>query len=111
MSETAQPGLRRSSVKRTAAKLVRYTPDELRRVTGRARECGRPVACYIRELSLGLGPHLWRRSVRGRLIRHLSHIANLLRECERERAETGSLNAGAVGSGLAELLDIIRSID
>jgi hypothetical protein len=44
------------SERRTAAKLIRFHPDELARITERARACGRTPARFIRETALGAIP-------------------------------------------------------
>ena len=41
---------------RTAAKLIRFGPDELAAVSRRARACGRTPARFIREAALGAIP-------------------------------------------------------
>jgi hypothetical protein len=41
---------------RTAAKLIRFAPDELAAVNRRARTCGRTPARFIREAALGAIP-------------------------------------------------------
>ncbi len=41
---------------RTAAKLIRFDPDELAAVCRRARVCGRTPARFIREAALGAIP-------------------------------------------------------
>ncbi len=42
--------------RRTATKLIRFHPDELRRITARARRCGQTPARFIRETALGASP-------------------------------------------------------
>jgi hypothetical protein len=42
--------------RRTTAKLIRFRPEELARITARARACGRTPACFIRETALGAIP-------------------------------------------------------
>ena len=37
----------------TVAELVRFSPEEIARISQRARACGRTVARYIRETALG----------------------------------------------------------
>jgi hypothetical protein len=44
--------------RRSIAKLIRFTPSELERVVDQAQASGRPVACFIRELSLGSRPRM-----------------------------------------------------
>jgi hypothetical protein len=42
--------------RRTAAKLIRFQPEELARITERARACGQTPARFIRESALGAIP-------------------------------------------------------
>src|SRR2546427_13218114 len=44
--------------RRSLAKLIRFTPSELERVVDQAQASGRPVACFIREASLGSRPRM-----------------------------------------------------
>src|SRR2546430_11660840 len=44
--------------RRSIAKLIRFTPSELERVVDQAQASGRPVACFIREASLGSRPRM-----------------------------------------------------
>lgn len=100
-----------SPARRTAAKLIRYTPAELDLVTDRARECGRPVACYVRECSLGAVPKARHAHRDTELIRVLARIGNMLAELTRV-ADTDSLTWSAeVQTAMEELLAAIRRIE
>jgi hypothetical protein len=57
---------------RTVAKLVRFSPDEIARVSERARTCGRTVARYIRETALGAIPKARHHTDRDALLRELA---------------------------------------
>lgn len=57
---------------RTVAKLVRFSPDEIARVSERARTCGRTVARYVREAALGAIPKARHHSERDALLRELA---------------------------------------
>lgn len=97
--------------RRTAAKLIRYTPDELALVTDRARACGRPVACYVRECSLGAVPKERRAHRDAEVIRALARIGNILADLTRA-ADTDSLTwSTEVQTALEELLATIRRIE
>lgn len=100
-----------SPARRTAAKLIRYTPEELTRVTDRARACGRPVACYVRECSLGAVPKARHAYGNAEVIRALARIGNVLAELNRV-ADTDSLTWSAeVRMALEELLATIGRIE
>jgi len=57
---------------RTVAKLVRFSPDEIARVSQRARTCGRTVARFIRETALGAIPKSRHHADRDLLLRELA---------------------------------------
>lgn len=104
-------GARPPRTKRTAARLVRFTPDELNVVSARAHGCGRPVACYIRETALGKMPRAQRAQRSAELIRNLTHLGNRLGELGKAAREQQLRNAADFEVGLAELLDMIRQIE
>src|SRR5437868_5615227 len=70
---------RRSRQRRTCAKLIRFTPTEIEEVATRARVSGRPVACYIRDLSLGRRPKGTNAVLSNSVIRSLARVATRLR--------------------------------
>src|ERR1051325_7652596 len=57
--------------RRSIAKLIRFTPSELGRVGDQAHASGRPVACFIREASLGSRPRMKNGTVGDTVIHHL----------------------------------------
>src|SRR5581483_11061078 len=61
-------------VRRTAAKLIRFAPEELARITARAHDCGLTSARFIRETALGAIPHARPHRDREALLRALAHI-------------------------------------
>ena len=63
---------------RTAAKLIRFAPDELARITARAHACGRTPARFIRETALGAMPKARRHDDRDALLRELARIGSSL---------------------------------
>lgn len=65
---------------RTAAKLIRFRPEELAAVMERARACGTPVAKYIREVAIGVTPRARRTQANAELIQHLARIGNNLNQ-------------------------------
>jgi hypothetical protein len=74
--------------RRTAAKLIRFHPDELACITERARACGRTPARFIRETSLGAIPKPRHHAATGALLRELGRIGHCLDELAR-MAEAG----------------------
>lgn len=103
---------RSSSNKRTEASLVRFTPDEFRAVTARARECGLPPARFIREAALGAVPKARRTPANAELIRQLARIGTELRQLAGDARNRGdALTTDALSGALAELLDTIRRVE
>ena len=99
------------AVRRTCAKLIRFSPDELARVVERARAVRQPPARYIREAALGGAPRSRAAPVADDVVRRLARLGVILRDlaptvhhCDAER--------GAVfDAALADLLDVIRAAD
>lgn len=110
-SVAAHPAARAPRMKRTAARLVRFTPDELKAVSARAHECGRPVACYIRETALGAAPRAQRAQRSADLIRRLTRLGNRLVELGQAARQRELPNAADFEAELAALLDVIREIE
>lgn len=63
---------------RTAAKVIRFSPEELARITARAHACGRTPARFIRETALGAMPKARRHDDRDALLRELARIGSSL---------------------------------
>ena len=101
----------RGSDKRTCAKLIRFSPDELRLVAERARVSGRPVACYIRESSLGSSPRARRTDLNDSLIRGLSQVASRLTSLAATARVQQLSGAAEFENALSDVLDVIRSLD
>lgn len=98
------------SVRRSATKLIRYTPEEVRLVADRARVCGRPVACYVRECSLGAVPRARHAQGDAAVIRSLTRIGNLLTDLTRELDAEPLPESVELRTALDELLAVIRRI-
>ena len=64
--------------RRTAAKLIRFHPEELARITERARVCGRTPARFIRETALGAIPRPRHHEPTDALLRSLARIGRQL---------------------------------
>jgi hypothetical protein len=69
--------------RRTAAKLIRFHPDELARITERARACGRRPARFIRETSLGAIPKPWHHAATDAVLYDIAQIGRCLDELGR----------------------------
>jgi hypothetical protein len=85
--------------RRTATKLIRFHPEELRQITEAARRTGLTSARFIRETALGTPPRarshaatapLFRELARiGRSLEQLAHVA----EAQRDAALAAQLSA------------------
>jgi hypothetical protein len=96
---------------RSCKKLIRFTPAELERVNERARALGQPVACYIREASLGARRKATPTPLSGPIICELARAATRLGSL-RDAANARALpEASDFGAAVEELLDLIRRID
>lgn len=100
----------RSRVRRSRSKLVRYTPEELTAVIERARRAGRPVACYIRDASLGAAPRARRAPLSDDLIRELGRLGNHLAGIARTARARQLPGAQEFDLALTKLLDVIRQL-
>jgi DNA-binding FrmR family transcriptional regulator len=63
---------------RTAAKLIRFAPDELAAVSRRAHACGRTPARFIREAALGAIPKARHNEDRDRTLLALARVGGQL---------------------------------
>ena len=100
-----------SRERRTCVKLIRFRSGELAAVTLRATECGRPVACYIREAALGAALHARRTPVNDALIRELARLANQLAGLSKRAKDLDLPIASDFDRGLDALLTTIHSIE
>lgn len=97
---------------RSCKKLIRFTPAELEQVNARARAVGQPVACYIREVSLGT-----RKRAAGAtptsltMVHRLSQVATRLCTLRDLAMATGLPASADFGNAVEELLDLIRNIE
>ena len=76
----------------------------------RARSCGRPVACYIREVALGGKPKATRPTLSYALVRELSQVAIGLQRLDRRAKEANLDGAEAFGAAVGNVLDLIQSL-
>lgn len=77
----------------------------------RARASGRPVARYIREMSLGSVPRAHRAPVNDDLVRQLALVGNQLRRLAEAASAKQLPEAAEFAAGLDEVLDTIRQIE
>ena len=88
--------------RRTAAKLIRFHPDELAHITERARACGRTPARFIRETALGAIPKARQHAPTDAALCELARIGKNLDELAR-LAQAG--RHAALTERLAAVLD------
>ena len=96
---------------RSISRTVHFTPSELERVVDQAHTSGRPLACYIREASLGARPRRKKGSARDTVVHYLARVGTRLRAVARTATETGHPNAADFDEALSELLETIRQIE
>jgi hypothetical protein len=97
--------------RRTSTRLIRFTSDELQLVVNRARSAGRPVACYIRESSLGPAPRARRAALSDVVIRTLSQLATRLSLLATEAKNQHLAQADEFQQAVSEVLDIVREVE
>ena len=97
---------------RSCKKLIRFTEEELATVNGRARDAGQPVACYIRDASLGARKRPARSpAMSSAVIVRLAGLATRLRSLKESATARGLPEATEFGVAVDELLSLIRQID
>ena len=102
--------------RRTAAKLIRFTPDELAAVQRRAHACGRTPARFIREATLGAIPRARHHEDRDRLLLALARLGGQL-SVLASRTSGGELRepdrtqlATSLAEHRAAIQEVMRSI-
>ncbi len=108
-SEPADNGAPNS--RRTSTKLIRFAPEELQLVINRARSARRPVACYIRESSLGPVPRARRAALGDAVIRTLGQLATRLSLLATEAKNQHLAQADEFQQAVSEVLEIVRDIE
>jgi hypothetical protein len=108
-SEPADTGAPNS--RRTSTKLIRFSPEELQLAVNRARTAGRPVACYIRESSLGPAPRARRAALSDAVIRTLGQVATRLSLLAAEAKDHRLAQADEFQQAVSEVLDIVREVE
>ena len=81
--------------RRTAAKLIRFHPDELSQITECARRSGLTPARFIRETALGAAPRARSHAATAPLLRELARIGRSLDQlaCCAEASQGAALGA------------------
>lgn len=97
--------------KREHPKLIRFTAAELHRVNDRARLAGRPVACYIREASLGPAPRARPTELSDSLIRTLAQLAASLAQLAQQARDQQLAGAAGFEAAVDDVLTLIRDLD
>ena len=97
--------------RREYKKLIRFRADELEMVVERARAAGRPLACFVRESSIGSTPRARRSELNDVLIRHLARVGGHLDELSKVAREHDLPRATEFDQAVQEVLDVIRQID
>jgi hypothetical protein len=100
-----------ASQRRQYTKLIRFSADELKVVVAHARAAGRPVACFVRESSIGSTPRARRSELSDVLIRHLAQISSRLTQLSKVAKEEDLPRAAEFEHAVQEVLDVIRQID
>ncbi len=90
---------------------IRYHDAEWARVVAHARECGKPPATYVRDVSLGAVPKARRNRTENQLILELGRIGNNLNQLARLAHSRGELPAQEqLEAALGEVLAAVRRI-
>ena len=72
---------------------------------------GRPVACYIRESSLGVSPRFRRTELNDSLIRALARVADQLSRLAATASAAELNDAPVFAQTVTDVLDLIRDLD
>jgi hypothetical protein len=97
--------------RRTAAKLIRFRPEELARITARARACGRTPARFIRETALGAIPRPRHDAATDPLLCELARIGRCLDQLARlAQAGQHAVLAKRVNATLDEHWALVRHL-
>ena len=98
--------------RRTAAKLIRFTPDELAAVHRRAHACGRTPARFIREAALGAVPKARHHEDRDRVLLALARLGGQLSALSRRTGADAARepDRAALASALVEHRAAIQAV-
>ena len=97
---------------RTAAKLIRFAPDELAAVSRRARTCGQTPARFIREAALGAIPKARHNEDRDRILLALARLGGQLSVLARHVSDGSQheSDGAQLAAALAEHRTAIRAL-
>ena len=102
---------RDATIPKRRPRKIRYRDSEWELIVARARECRKPPARYVREVSLGVIPRARRNRIEEGIIHQLGRIGNNLNQLARLAHGSGHLGTrDELRSALDELLVLVRSI-
>lgn len=97
--------------RRTRAMLVRFTPAEFDRVLGRAKDCGRTMARFVRETALGAAPRARPNHEADAILAQISRIGNNVNQLAHVANATDRLPAEEkLEAVLNEIRTLIRQL-
>ena len=97
--------------RRTATKLIRFHPDELRRITEYARRSGLTPARFIRETALGATPKSRHHAAAEPLLCELARIGRSLDQlARRAEAEQDAALAARTSAALEGHWTVVRQV-
>src|SRR5438552_17860285 len=97
--------------RRTATKLIRSHPEELRQITESARRSGLTPARFIRETALGARPRARSHAATGPLLRELARIGRCLDQIARvAQASQDAALAAQMRAALEQHEALVRHI-
>ncbi|PYP56751.1 MAG: hypothetical protein DMD44_11845 [Gemmatimonadetes bacterium] len=97
--------------RRTAAKLIRFHPDELREITECARRSGLTPARFIRETALGATPKARAHAADQPLLRELARVGRSLEHLARcARASQDAALAAKTTAALERHHALVRHV-
>jgi len=97
--------------RREYAKLIRFNSDEIAIIIDRARNAGRPPACFIRESALGSSQRARKTDLTDSLIRSLSRVATRLGALSDLARKQQLAGAEDFQHAVNEVLDFVRNLD
>ena len=103
--------MRNATIQKRRPRKIRYRDAEWDLIVARARECRKPPARYVREVSLGVIPRARRNRIEEGIIHQLGRIGNNLNQIARLAQAAGHLpTADQLRSTLEEILALVRRI-
>jgi hypothetical protein len=103
--------MEKTAARRDCTKLIRFSRTELEVVSDRARACGRPVACYIRDVATGGKPRASSGTQNAAVIRELARVAMQLKALAAVATENTLPGAAEFAGTVDSVLDLVRQID